>query len=480
MNVLEQKLSKLPENVRKALLINIRALEMADFESDEVDDYIMYLTSRIFFCGYEEKENVVTITAYAYEMGDCDFFEKNLDGIFKNVRDIFKDNGWHLQYEIQTMPKSIEECFYTMRGILSAYATYLKGEYVAAQAQKQIEEKNSVGIDSLLKKKHYAQNNLLTKSGFSDSLTVVQKKLLNYFIFKFQNQKNRQEVLFGDSSFTVTPFELVRCGCGSNQTAIMKSLKELMESTSMYIQFDDRWTMYNVFSSIQGTVNENSYITVRFTPEMTALINKVGVSSNYTMLSLKSINSIKRYATMRLYELCCQYRNMDASYVTITDEQLRMMLNCNDKYQNPKEFKRCVLQVAEKELKLLADDGKVDLYFSFSETKKEKTEWDFRSKRVLEWSFVIHKGVAYEDGYIPHDKMQQRKEYSKKVFDEILNKCENISDLERSEYCRFMMSLKESDMFSLVQDLQMQLSFSQKEKSEAIRDVFESYGIDKN
>ncbi len=475
MKTLERDLNKLPKELRQAVEINVKLLEQADFSSKDIDVYLDYMTKKILFVEFSSSEEGVKMClAFAYDEESMRFFEDNLSGIFRTVMDLFHENNWHLSYKIQFAPDNVRDHVQTIRNILYRYSDYLRSEYVAAKAQKQIEERKSVGLDSILKKSHYAQNNLLTKSGFSDNLTVVQKKVLNYFIYKYQNQK--EEDLFGNAYFNVTTQELVNCGCGSNTNAIMKSLKDLMENTTMYIQFGENWTMYNIFSSFQGAVNKNN-ITVRFTPEMTALINKVGVSRNYTMLSIKAINTIKRYASMRMYEFCCQYKNMDADHVTITDDQLRMMLNCKDKYPNPREFKRAVLQTAEKELRELAQEGKIDLYFSFSETKKEKANWAYDTKRVLEWSFVIHKAYSYAAGFIPHEKKEDQVTNALKTIADILFRYDDVSQEEKMRYSRFCQSLSADILVSLVQELQFMIMFSPDKSKEAINTILQKYGF---
>lgn len=475
MKTLEKDLSQLPAKLRKAVDINVKLLDKADFTSEDIDVYLDYLTKKILFIDYsEKKDGGVDLKALAYDMDSYKFFEGHVHDTFKSVCEYITGINGHLTYDIQVAPDYAKEHINTIRNILYKYRDFLRSEFVATKAQEQLEENMSSSLDPILKKSHYAQNNLLTKSGFSDNLTVVQKKVLNYFILKFQNQK--QVDLFGNSYFNVTTQELVSCGCGSNVSAIMKSLKDLMENTSMYIQFGDKWTMYNIFASFQGAVNNNC-ITVRFTPEMSALINKIGVSRNYTLLSFNSMNSIKKYASMRMYELCCQFRNMDADHVSISDEQLRMMLNCRDKYLNPKDFKKWVLKVAEKELTQLAQEGKVDLYFTFAESRKEKADWEYNRKRVLEWSFVIHRAYSYKDGFITHDSKADQEKNALKTIADLLFKYEDISQQEKMGYSRFCKSLSTERLVALVQDLQFEIMFSSDKSKEAVNAVFEKHGF---
>lgn len=476
MKTLKEELSKFPEAIKEALEMNFCLLDKVDFDSGDADTYLEYLSKRIIFYDKKDGENgKIDISAFAYDDESVHFFENHLDSIFHHVPALFRERNANLGYVVQIIPKEIEEYYDRMRTLLSAYVKRLRSEDVARKAERMIEEKKLIGFDSIMRKNKYAQNNLLTKAGFSDNLSVTQKKMLNYFIFKFQFKAETD--LFGESYVTVTPQELVKCGCGSNQTAIVKCLKELTEKTSMFIQFGGRWGIYNIFSSFTGEQDKKK-ITVRFTPEMTALINKIAISQNYTMISMKSINTIKRYATMRMYEFCNQFRNMDSQYVYVEDDVLRTMLNCKDKYENPRDFKRYVLKVAEKELADLAEKGKVDVYFSFSDVEKEKTDWKYDSKKITRWAFVIHKALSFEDGYISHDSMEEREQSALSTVENILNNCRDIDFEMKSVLRKQARKLSGKDLISMVQDLQLEVMFSSnKQTFSSVDNVFRKYGI---
>lgn len=478
--VIEKEIKKFPESIQNAVRFNLELLALTDFDKsqEEVEEYLEYVSKRIILVDSSPESNSgaqLTMLAYVANKEDYQYFESHLDSTFAALRSRYAEKKYALEYKLQAADE-YRDYLPMIRKILLAYVTRLRSDNVAEKMRLSLEEEKAVGFESILKKKknHYAQNNLLTKSGFSESLSVVQKKLLNYFIFKFQHKC--EEDLFGESFFTVTTQELVKCGCGSNQTAIVKCLKDLMENTTMYLQYKNEWGIYNLFSSFKGAVNKN-VISVRFSPEMSALINKVGISRNYTLLSLNSINSIKRYSTMRMYELCSQYRNADTPVVYITDDDLRAMLNCKEKYPNPKDFKKYILKVAEKELKTLADSGKVDLFFTCHDVEKVKEDWEYDVKKVVKWAFVIQKSSTFEDGYIPHDTMEKRVEVAMRMIEEIVCNRINVDDVLRKSYLTFVRSLSNDNLVALVQDLQLDVLFSaQKESLASVETVFRKYG----
>lgn len=476
MKTLEEELDYFPEPMKEALKINFCLLDKVDFASDDAETYLDYLSKRIIFIEKKVHPDGKThVIAFAYDNESYQFFEDHLESIFHYVFSYFKEINGHLEYKIQIVPKKMDEYYPRMRTLLSAYVKRLRSEDVAKKAEMMIKEKKLIGLDSILKRNRYAQNNLLTKAGFSDNLSVVQKKMLNYFIFKFQYKAETD--LFGESYITITAQELVKCGCGSNQTLLKASLKELTEKTSMIIQYDGTWGVYNMFSSLK-VIPDNKELLVRFTPEITALINKIAISQNYTMISLKSINSIKRYATMRMYEFCNQYRNMDSQFVYVDDEVLRTILNCKDKYENPKDFKKYVLLVAEKELKDLAEKGEVDVYFSFSDVEKEKADWKYKLKKVTKWAFVIHKALSFEEGYVSHDSMEERERSALRTVENILDNCKDINFEMKSILRKQARKLSGKELVSMVQDLQMEVMFSSYRQSfSSVDNVFRKYGI---
>lgn len=482
---LEKEIKTLPESTQSAVRFNIELLDLADYgkNDEETLTYLTYMSKKFILVDMyqEDGDERPVFVAFIYSFDDKDFIDQNKDGLFKCVFDKFREKSCNLKTKTQ-LAEQYRPVVDKVGRILSAYVSRRKDDVIAEMTLAKLKEDNAVGLDVLIQKKpdprsRYAQNNLLTKAGFSKNMTIVQKKLLNYFIFKFQTECKTD--LFGEAYITVTTQELVRCGCGSNQTALVKSLKELTEKTSMYIQYGERWSIYNIFSSFTGDPSKKK-ITVRFTPEMTALISKIGVVKNYTLLKLNSINSIKRYSAMRMYELCCQYKNADSPVIYITDEQLRKILNCTEKYLNPFDFKKRILKDAETELKELAEKGEVDLYFDCVEVEKEKSDWQYNRKKVTKWAFVVHKAPSFVDGSVEHDGVKRRMEMAYRVIEDIFNKrlADELTDDDRQGYLDFIKTLNARDVSSLVQDLQLEVLFSGNEdKVASVEIVFRKYGF---
>lgn len=456
---IDDKLKKLPATMQKALTLNFTLLELCDFESADVDRYMLYLSEKIIFYDfYEDWKKTTVVKAFSYNKESLDYFKENLDSVFLPAKKLFSDKKLDLEFSVQLADDFFNKYYYHIKHILHAYASYLKNEDIAKKAEKNIED--GLNLETILKKKNsYAQNNKLTKSGFNKNLTVVQKKLLNYLIYKSQNS-NDVNVEDGSKIIHITTAELKNAGCGSNQTAVKQSLIKLMKDTVMYIEHGKSWGIYNVFRYIKRDEDYGSEINVAFSPEMTALVDRIGVSRNYTLLSINSVNQIKRYTSMRLYELCCQYRNSDSSMVYIDDKTLRIMLNCTDKYEDPHDFKKAILNVAQKDLQEMVQAGKLDLYFTFKEVKKSEScnMYGAKRKSVEQWAFVIHRGKNYVDKFIKHDEKTIRQKNAIKEIQDIISKYLDYDAL--TEYISIIGELPAEKLFALVQDIRFEVFFN--------------------
>jgi hypothetical protein len=103
--------------------------------------------------------------------------------------------------------------------------------------------------------------------------------------------------------------------------------------------------------------------------------------TKYSRYLLPVVTSAKSKHTARLYMLITSARGFDDGTGTfhwyITYNELRRILGCDEKDEHDrwqrkrqklyKHFKADVLRTAERELKVLADDGKSDCWFEFTE-----------------------------------------------------------------------------------------------------------------
>ena len=102
----------------------------------------------------------------------------------------------------------------------------------------------------------------------------------------------------------------------------------------------------------------------------------VELASKFTTYSLTVAISLKSKYSQRFYELCCQYRNIEKFGKTI--DQLRQMFMLEEKYPLLADFKRKVINVAQKELKAAYEENQCDVWFDYvQDGRGEKAHFEF-------------------------------------------------------------------------------------------------------
>lgn len=466
--------NKLPVYMQKALKINIDILNNLDYDSAATNNIVKYIAGcKIVFYDWEEDSSFSKPCVWAYfdSRETLDFYKENEDGVFNICAKLLERMNVFMRVKIGIKDELLEKHFTTIKVLLSNHASNLSASHIAKKAEEKIKQGKT--IEAILKNRStFRQSNKLTKSGFKCDITPTQKKLLNFLIWKAQieEDKDKDNCL----NVSVSTSELKNLGFGSNQTIIKKNLLKLMKDTIMCIEIQQSWAYYNVFRFMRRDEKYGSNINVAFSIEFSSLIDRLATSSNYTMLSVEKLNKIKRYSTMKMYELCCQYRNSDAQCVYLDDAVLRVMLNCSDKYQDPDAFKRHVLDVAQQELHQMSLDREIDLYFTYKELKKTDTIEMYGKKRkaVEKWAFVIHRSRGYvseTSRQAPTSVRIENAIYEAKIlFDE------NIPD-KTDKYVDMIMTLDSEKLISCVKDLREELLFGDKETS--IDLTLKKYGV---
>ena len=409
--------------------------------------------------------------------------------IYNDIEVNEKSSFYAFEPFYSSLKKARYKCKYTVTDNLTDYGFFNKGEYLevkkmllkyrtyreaqkaSAEAFEAIKRKNEVGVDSLVTfDSTYRQSNKLTRAKF-DKLNITQKKVLNYLIWKYQHSDSFNKSILEECSFIITANELTACGCGSNPTVIFRNLMKLGKDTWMLVKDDkDLYTtlpMFNKFAQISK--NE---ISVVLSEVLVSLINKLSLYGEFTIINRNAINATKSYFSLRIYELCCQYRNSGKYLFYITDIELRNILECTQKYESPIDFKNKVLKVAEKELKELAKQGKSDIYFSFAESEKKKKTWDLGRKEVVSWIFYIHKDLK-KDGYIPHDSAEEKYKLSKIIISDIIHNYIS-NNVMKKNFLEIIENIQKEDLIPFARKLQNAVYISVDAKEDSISYFFKN------
>lgn len=137
-----------------------------------------------------------------------------------------------------------------------------------------------------------------------------------------------------------------------------------------------------------GFINYAQYISVNkvYEVEVSKKIMPylVDLASRYTVYSLTVAMMLKSKWAQRFYELCCQYQNhLEKGIPTFHKSvgQLRYMFMLEDKYPLLTDFKRNVIDKAQKELKEAYKKGDCNLWFEYTQSGRGDD---------AEFKFTIH------------------------------------------------------------------------------------------
>lgn len=449
-----------------------------------------FFTKKLIPCEFEEKEMkfVFYATQSVAQEIENNFgrpsanpyfvYAKYLLAWIKAEQENFDNRCLHIHYYItDSFPNQVEKDAYeTMLSYMPQLRSNVNSSILGEEFFEEVKRKKGTNFDSVIARNApsiYKQSNKLSRVKMG--LTMTQKKTLNYLIWKYQNTDLFQTNLWGEVSMSVSVKELQECGCGANVKQIMSSLTNLGKDT--WMEFVDEKSgklvsasMFNRFDAEEGAKT----VDVTFSPTMTSFVNKLATIKEYSIVDRDAQAAMRSYATSRMYELCCQFRYSDKYIFQIKDEELRRILNCEQKYSDPHDFKRYILNGAKSELEQLFQAGKSDVYFDFAEKDKKSRESDqskYKRKEVVSWIFVIKRGPT-DFAFVKNDSLEEKKRYVEMTIREIMacyitddtlieslmNKARKMADKDRFEMARDLqssireLSLKGEDLIVSIMD----------------------------
>lgn len=221
------------------------------------------------------------------------------------------------------------------------------------------------------------QSNAITQARYS--YTVIEKRCI-YLVLKEINtriESNSQlfEHGYTEQKITLKSSDLVKAADRKDAYAALRSLRK----KDIEIETDGYWINCGFISSAKHNKGEDSY-EVTICSEVLPFI--LELSKCYTEYNLTIAISLKSIYSQRFYELCNQYKNMKSRSFFLTVDRLREILCLGNKYPMVADFKKKVLDVAQKELKSLYEKGHADLCFKYSVHQKE-------GKKIKSFKFDI-------------------------------------------------------------------------------------------
>lgn len=224
-----------------------------------------------------------------------------------------------------------------------------------------------------------AQDNILTQS--RQNFKVIEKRCLYQIIREVRNRyidtHTGRRDLFDNMILELQPNTLMLLG--DEVKDVYSALKALAKK-DIEIENDDEWIYTHWILQAKHEKKQDVYVVDVSRDIMPYL---VALAEEFTTYDLTVAISLKSTYSQRFYEYCSQYKNRKNKTFFFTIDKLREMMMLENKYSNINDFKRFVLDIAQKELKELYDKGQCDLWFEYSVKDTDK-------KKILSYYFFIH------------------------------------------------------------------------------------------
>lgn len=212
-----------------------------------------------------------------------------------------------------------------------------------------------------------AQANKLTQAKYN--FKVVEKRAIYHIIREVRRQfierEDGQKDLFQDLIVNIKTRDLTSSDMSLRE--VYSSLVSLRQK-SILIEDDERILEVGYINYFEHMKNEPS-LEVQVSKKILPYL--VELAEQFTTYSLAVAISLKTKYSQRFYEFCSQFKNSGFFYITIDDLREKLMLK--NSYARYSLLKKKVIDVAQKELKGLYDEGQCDIYFNYSEERHSRS-----------------------------------------------------------------------------------------------------------
>jgi plasmid replication initiation protein len=182
----------------------------------------------------------------------------------------------------------------------------------------------------------------------------------------YVENKNTQKTLFDDLVINISIDDLLR-----SETNIKRIYEAARRMRLKEVEVDTpEFYLCVGFINYVKHIKHESFIEIEVSKEILPYL--VELSGAYTVFELTVAITLKSVYTQRFYELCSRWKNRGFFFYPI--QKLREMMSCEDKFKTYGEFKRDVIDIAQRELKQSYDDGVSDIYFTYRVKEKTKTK----------------------------------------------------------------------------------------------------------
>ncbi len=232
------------------------------------------------------------------------------------------------------------------------------------------------------------QSNKITNANW-EGWSVVQRRcyylvlgiILEFFEYGKNIQisdyvANERNVLL---SFEANRILLVR----DNISDAYKALFSLREKSFRVERENGGWLVCGFLNWAEYKERNKETITIEVSHKVLPYI--LQLAKNYTVYQLQTALALGSLYSQKFYELCCRHR-LDG-FFSCQISALRNLFNFSEgMYPNFADFKRKVIQTAEKELRQLYYEGNSDVYFTWEADRTTKI-----GKKITQIFFYVHK-----------------------------------------------------------------------------------------
>ena len=219
--------------------------------------------------------------------------------------------------------------------------------------------------------------------------SMIQKEDDDITCYKFSLQKLLEELNLSSE----------------NYTHLIDSLDRLLTRIIIIKRLDSNTFLKTTFLSSAEYFLDDSTVELSFDKKLKSYL--LQLKNNFTMYQFENVVALSSVYAIRIYELCKQYEKIKERIIDVV--QLKKILEIEDKYKKYNDFKKKVLEIAEREI-----NEKTDIHISFEEIKT--------SRKVTSIKFNIEK-KEFEKSEI--------KEAEKTYSEEVEMLYEKIKEIER-------------------------------------------------
>ncbi len=251
----------------------------------------------------------------------------------------------------------------------------------------------------------------------SRSLSLLEEKLIYMLINtmqkRYEGEKKNASIDYDYIASGSVGFEefrqIMQINCKDNKI-IIQSLKDLFNFT-LYVDFDNILKFIHLFEEMEI---DKTRLVINYKFHNRFIMYFTGICKDYFKLSIQEVISLNSTYAIRIYQILKTKQNMTICEFEYSIDELKKMLNIQDKYERYNDFKRFVIELSKQQI----NDSEVSEFsIDYEEIKT--------SRAVTSIKFhILKKGKNY------YDEQQTLPNYK---IDLIKKICQNIKKSDKSK-----------------------------------------------